>query len=229
MSSNARVQVDELTSRDVELHTTNAVISGKVNLVAIPSLRDTTKALGKLLMQTQNGYVPLSSQYNPLHPLTNTPCRHLNTQVDLLSLTSADDIYTSTARSQGTGGSFKIDAHTTNHPLDLKIATAPLSHTLDLTARTQNGALAVTLPRTYEGAFRVSTTNAQPVVRPREGAADPAGRGRARRVASGQAGSRNAVEGSVVWEGGQDAGDVAHGSGSVTIATTNAGVQLLMD
>ena len=57
-STNARVQADELTGRDIELHTTNAVISGRVNLVAVPSLREASKAQGKLVMQTQNGYAP---------------------------------------------------------------------------------------------------------------------------------------------------------------------------
>ena len=116
-----------------------------------------------------------------------------------------------------------------SHTRTMPPPSAPLSHVLDLTARTANGALSVTLPRTYEGAFRIATTNAQPVVSPREGASDPAGRGRERRVGWGQAGSRNAFAGTVVWEGGQDAEDVAHGTGNVEAVTTNAGAQLLID
>ena len=83
--------------------------------------------------------------------------------------------------SQGsTGGSFKVTAKSSNDDLELVTLTAPLDSALTLDAQTSNAAATVSLHQTFEGAFRLHTSNADIKVAASEQVVDPAGAGRAR-------------------------------------------------
>ncbi|KAJ6582576.1 hypothetical protein DFH09DRAFT_1309531 [Mycena vulgaris] len=114
---------------------------------------------------------------------------------------------------------FDVTARTSNGRMLLAVRSAPVDAKITLRAMTSLGAVSVSLPATYEGAFRAATSLAAVVVAVDEKAADPAGRGRARQVEYDGKG-RGSASGHVGWS------EPGMRRGSVSIGTSLAPVTL---
>ena len=126
--------------------------------------------------------------------------------------------------SQGsTGGSFKVTAKSSNDDLELVTLTAPLDSALTLDAQTSNAAATVSLHQTFEGAFRLHTSNADIKVAASEQVVDPAGAGRARNVSWTRDKEGPTVHGQVAWEPQE-----RRQAGSVTVKSSNDEVSLFI-
>lgn len=125
--------------------------------------------------------------------------------------------------SDATKGKYEVTARTSNAALHLTFFDAPVDHSLNLEAHTSNALAEVTLHKTYEGTFDLSSSRYYgPIVQWNKDAEDPKGHGRQRRVHF-ETESRGHVHGDVAWdsEGGAK-------SGSVNVGTSNAKVHLTL-
>ncbi|KAG6899586.1 hypothetical protein C0993_008960 [Termitomyces sp. T159_Od127] len=122
------------------------------------------------------------------------------------------DIFTSNSAIKGTlslesakegGGKFKVHASTSNAPLELSFAEAPVDSILILDATTSIGPATVSLHPTYEGQYTAATSFQRPSVVINHDVEDPAGRGRKRLVRS-LANRGPIVSGTVRWYDGDD-------------------------
>lgn len=124
--------------------------------------------------------------------------------------------------SDATKGKYWASAHTANAPLHLSFVDAPVDSTLTLDAHTANSPAEVSLHKTFEGKFELSSSvwfTPEVQWHPVD---DPAKRERKRRVSVSQVG-RGHVQGNVAWaEEGETRGEV-------TVKTSNSPVRLHLD
>ena len=120
--------------------------------------------------------------------INGTLHRGIKSHVSLLSETQGN-----------TGGTFRVSAKSSNDALDISFPLAPVDSVLSLDAQTSNAPVTVNLHRTFEGEFRLQSTNAEPVVRNAEGVEDPTSTRRSRNV-SWSRDRRGSVAGKVSWE-----------------------------
>ena len=59
-------------------------------------------------------------------------------------------------------GEFTIATSTFDEPADVIVSSAPVGHTLELTAASDRGALRIALPSTYEGRFSLASPGIPP-------------------------------------------------------------------
>ena len=111
-------------------------------------------------------------------------------------------------------GSFDVQAHSSNGPVELRYEDVP--GRLVSEVRTSNAPAAVVAPG-FEGTFEVSTSNARAVVRDTR-VVDPTGAGR-RRVVEQETMGRGGVSGRARW-------GRARGEGRCVVCTSNAGASL---
>lgn len=67
------------------------------------------------------------------------------------------------------GGTFRVSAHSSNSPINLRYLEAPLTSILTSTVVTSNGPASVKMHNTFEGSFEVVTSNASSVLRASRG------------------------------------------------------------
>lgn len=204
-NQNGQIQGTFNTSKSLYLSTHNAPINVHASLTnnnAGPF--DTTQ----LIMRTTNGYAPQPSL--PVQKLILWLCSRISSDITLSS------------RAQDrTGGQFRVNAHTSNAPLELIFVDAPVDSMLTTSAQTENAPARVVLHKTYEGAFDlVSSTFFRPEVQ-WDDVEDPKGTGRSRTVAIEPGVSSTAVRGSVTWE-------ERPGAGNVSVRTSNSPLRLLL-
>jgi len=112
------------------------------------------------------------------------------------------NISLSTNSSSGTGGHFRVYAHTSNAALNVSFGASPPDSRLVVHGSTRNAPARVALdPPSFEGGFLLQTTQFLPTLHVTPGVEDPTGRGRRRKV-DGRAvvvGGRAAVIGNVSW------------------------------
>ena len=122
----------------------------------------------------------------------------------------------------GSGGQFKVFAKSRNGDVSLNFPQAPLDSVQQIDAQTSNGRMTLQMHPTFEGEFKVETSNAQPSVVDNARVPDPAGIGRQRNVQQ-QRGRKATLSGSAVW------GEPAPGKtmGSVYAKSTNGDVRIL--
>ncbi|KAI0302893.1 hypothetical protein B0F90DRAFT_180798 [Multifurca ochricompacta] len=184
-----------------------------------------------LKLSTTNGPINVSLDANNTAPSKPTVVSLKSTNGPLNSTISL-----STNSSTGTGGYFRVYAHTTNAPLTLSFSkkTAPPDSRLVLDATTENAPTHVSLYPAFEGGFLLQTTRFRPTLLYEEGDGgiikDPAGRGRERnvnvRVVAGRA-----IIGNVSWvvPSGEHVQEGANSSaGWVSVFTRNAPATLVL-
>lgn len=79
-------------------------------------------------------------------------------------------------------GEFTITTSTFDEPADVVVSSAPVGHTLELTAVSDRGGLRVALPSTYEGPLSLASPGIPPNFKYDPNPADPSGLGRNRTV-----------------------------------------------
>ncbi|KAJ7263960.1 hypothetical protein C8J57DRAFT_1183375 [Mycena rebaudengoi] len=144
-TSNSPIYVEYLAALNINLRTSNSGISGSFN------------SSGTIELLSSNG--PITVQVG-LESVSNTPAR-------LIMRTSNNRIESSISLStpQGTRGKFDVSATTSNGRLNVDFPSSPPDSALDLTARTSNAAVSVTLHEAYEGSFALDTSNAKSSLR----------------------------------------------------------------
>lgn len=122
------------------------------------------------------------------------------------------------------GGAFRVDAKTSNSPVELRVPTAPVDSQLNLRVHTANGPARVALHNTFEGRFRLQTGVwwATSVERADEHEADPAGKGRRRRVEFSSI-RRGVTEGTARWVPAEE-----RELGVVEVTTSNSPIALVL-
>lgn len=128
----------------------------------------------------------------------------------------------------GTGGSFDVDAHTSNNHLNLNFRSSPVDSQLDVKGRTSNGPASVTLHSAFEGKYHADTSNARAEL-VKADMEDPSGEGRTRVFDESlqKAVFRHSeIEGVVFWDD-EDNSDKAS-QGSVKLSSSNKGVTLVI-
>ena len=135
----------------------------------------------------------------------------IHSSISLISLTE-----------DGTGGSFNVDAHTSNGPIDISFPTAPVDSILNFDAHSSNSPVHAFLHKTYEGTYDLKTSFfAKAALDYDNGVEDPAGKGRHRVVETYSVG-KGTASGKVTWRDAQATLE----TGSVKLSSSNAGVSL---
>lgn len=125
----------------------------------------------------------------------------------------------SASSSTDKAGEFDVNARTTNSPLSVSFADAPVDSKLTVDASTTNGNARIDLHPTYEGKFQISTSRWFPAtVNVKDKYEDPAGKDRKKIVSSW--GGRGQVQGETRWDADK------RGSGNVILRTSNSPVTL---
>jgi hypothetical protein len=99
----------------------------------------------------------------------------------------------------GTGGLFSISAKSSNSDVSLSFPEAPVDSVQRIDAQTSNSRITVQMPTTFEGDFRLQTSNAAPSVETNNHAHNPAGVGRQRNVGYQQDKRGTTISGNAVW------------------------------
>jgi hypothetical protein len=116
-----------------------------------------------------------------------------------------------------TGGSFTVNATTSNGPLAINFPASPVDSKLTLSAKTSNSPAAVCLNPAYEGTFDLHTTSwFTAEVKVDKEVVDPSGKDRKRNVDIKHE-IRGSLSGSVNWEG-EEGREV---EGVVDVSTSN--------
>ncbi|TCD69407.1 hypothetical protein EIP91_007754 [Steccherinum ochraceum] len=205
-TTNGHIVGNFTAHKDLTLITTNGVISTFVKLHNAKARTPT-----KLTMLTTNRRVIVIPQL-------------LRTALDLIHhrspLASFVDLISDAKN--GTGGSFDVNAKTTNDPLSLQFPISPSYAHLDIDAATTNSPASVSVNTRYEGAFHLHTSRSSGMVMHYDDdAEDPEGLGRVRYVDVKQRSSGD-MEGTMSW-GRKEKVDKL---GDVDIRTTHAQVML---
>lgn len=175
-------------------------------------LREQNWGATNLYIHNLNGYV-LSLDLRHHIMLICTICRS--------PIVSNVSLYSGSG--SGTGGTFTAYMQTRNGPLDVAVVDAPVDHTLVMNAVTENSPAQVTLHKTYEGTFSLSSQPffLLPTIQNAEDVDDPAGWGRTRNVAVSKL-TGGVAEGSVRWF----PSDRTTRAGSVRVLTSNSDLAL---
>ncbi|KAF8627774.1 hypothetical protein AX17_006139 [Amanita inopinata Kibby_2008] len=206
-SSNGAVGGVFTAKGSLSLKTSNSPIRAQV------FINTGDEASANLEMITTNGYAIIALYYAYQLALTLGLLSPIQSDISLNQPQDQD-------QERSNGGDFNVIATTSNSPLRLTFPFAPLDSKLTLHAKTRNSPLQVSLHPTYEGGFKVSSTNFRPSVVVKPGIDDPAGEGRERDVRISD--QRNQVSGSVSWSG------EGKQRGNVDVATTNSPAVLEM-
>jgi hypothetical protein len=119
-----------------------------------------------------------------------------------------------TLLSESTGGKFIVSTETSNSPLEVRFAEAPVDSVLHFSGRTSNSPAYVELHPTYEGSFHLQSSIFRPQVDVTPGVQDPKGEQRERKVRFSNVGKD--IAGTVRWVGDDD----SEGRGSVELKTS---------
>lgn len=175
------VHIESLTAARADVHTSLGAIEGTFN------------ASRSLVLRTSNA--PIRVAVN----LSNESGDEKARPSELWISTSNGAINATLAlHSAHNSSAFDIAARTSRGALTIAIPTAPPAAAIFLDASTSIGAAAVALPAGYEGNFDAATSLSAVTVNLREGAEDPTGEGRERKV-EWKVNSSRLVRGKVGW------------------------------
>ncbi|KAI0753418.1 hypothetical protein C8Q80DRAFT_1095853 [Daedaleopsis nitida] len=207
----------------LKLHATNTPINA--DLVAgdlmifeasNAAIHGTFNASSSLVLKTTNA--PINVHVNLMNAderFTTLTMRTSNGRID-------GNISLASNTSDSTKGKYWVSARTANAPLRLAFVDAPVDSTLTLEADTANFPAEVSLHKTFEGKFDISSSmwwTPEVQWHPVE---DPAKRERKRQVSVGQV-ARSHVRGNVAWD------EDGKNRGEVTLKTSNSPVRLFLD
>lgn len=146
-----------------------------------------------------------------------------NTQTSLVVVTSNAPLTSNlTLVSEKTGAVFFVDTRTSNAPLNVEFADAPVDSVLHFSGKTSNSPAYTKLHPTYEGSFHVKSSIFRPRVDVTPNVEDPKGKRRERKVTFSSVG--NEVDGTVRWDGD----DSSEEKGSVELTTSIMGARLVL-
>ncbi|KIP08995.1 hypothetical protein PHLGIDRAFT_126598 [Phlebiopsis gigantea 11061_1 CR5-6] len=201
-STNSHVSAQSVTVTNAQVITTNSRIVGDF------------RASESLELVTSNDLINVTATMTHINPDSSGPVLRMKTSnrqiISAVNLVS--NLPTVRYRS---GGSFNIEANTSNARLALDFPTAPVDSVVNVLARTSNMKATINMHPTWEGEFQVTTSNEMVAVY-NSHPADPSGKGREKRVTA--VGSWQKSEGVVLWDGTY--------MGSLRLHTSNAPVEL---
>jgi hypothetical protein len=188
-SSNFPIIAESLVVDSGKLRTANSIIRGNF------TVSDTLEII------SSNAPVIVNVTMNDADEETSTKLFIKTSNAPLIS-----NITLVSTGSEGTGGEFVVEAHTSNAPLEVRFSDAPVDSVLQLSAKSSNAPVSVGLHPTYEGTFSLKSSIFRPRVDVDEGVEDPKGEGRDRKIDFNAVGKD--VKGSVRWveEDGDDDG-----------------------
>ncbi|KAF8320797.1 hypothetical protein DL93DRAFT_2073514 [Clavulina sp. PMI_390] len=195
-----------LRSPQLAFHTSNAPIEGHF-------FSD-----HELTLQTSNGHikadVELLSKSNPVTAKLLTTNARVESSLSLATVDEDDKKY------PGKEGDFDVEVKTSNSPVDLRVPVAPIGHKLRLSSRTSNSRSVAKIFRSFEGAFRLHTSNAPFTVhKDVTSDHDPAGKGRKPTLQVNI--QKRDASGKFYW-----GDEEVHSSSEVEITTSNGPVDL---
>ncbi|CCM02993.1 uncharacterized protein FIBRA_05108 [Fibroporia radiculosa] len=205
--ANAPIHVETLFAEVVDVHTSNGPIHGSFN------------ASKALLLHTSNA--PIKTDIGLFNAADDT---HTELSLHTSNGPIATNISLFSIADNSMGGTFDVDIHTSNSPMNVAFLEAPVDHTLNMKAHTSNSPARATLHKTYEGSFALSSSRFfRPSVHADNSVEDPAGHQRQRTVRTNTiAGSL--VKGDVKWIPSERETEV----GRVEISTSNLGLDLFL-
>jgi hypothetical protein len=124
-----------------------------------------------------------------------------------------------TLLSESTGGKFLVSTETSNSPLEVRFAEAPVDSVLHFAGGTSNSPAYAQLDPTYEGRFHLQSSIFKPRVDVLPNVQDPKGEHRERKVEFSRVGKE--VAGTVRWAGDE-------GKGTVELKTSIMGAHLVL-
>jgi len=127
-----------------------------------------------------------------------------------------------TLLSESTGGRFIVSTETSNSPLEVRFAEAPVDSVLHFSGQTSNSPAYAELHSTYEGSFHLRSSIFRPRVDVLPNVQDPKGQQRERKVEFSNVGKD--VAGTVRWAGDDD----SEGKGSVELKTSVMAAHLVL-
>ncbi|KAL6300094.1 hypothetical protein BKA93DRAFT_741210 [Sparassis latifolia] len=202
-TSNADVSVMGISANRISITTWNRPIEG------------TFRASSSLSLHTLNAHI--DADVTLLHDNDPVPIT-----LDMMTSNGAikANVNLVSTSVNGTGGTFRTVAATSNGPLHLAYPTAPVDSRLLIDGRTSNGPVSATLHKTYEGSLSLSNSASPiPAVEFDSTVEDPAREGRTRNLQLHRINSGSViVEGQVVWEPASHQNRL----GSTRLTTTNA-------
>jgi len=123
-----------------------------------------------------------------------------------------------TLLSESTGGKFIVSTDTSNSPLEVRFAEAPVDSVLHFSGRTSNSPAYAELHPTYEGSFHLQSSIFRPRIDVLPDVQDPKGEQRERKIEFSNVGKD--VSGTVRWD--------SEGRGSVELKTSIMGAHLVL-
>ena len=172
-----------------------------------------------LVLETRNSPIAVNVT------LTNDPATsEISDFSKLLIKTSNSPVYGNVSllatTKEGTGGIFLVDAFTSNSPLHIDFADAPVDSTLRFSGSTSNSPAIAIMHPTFQGDFLVKSSLLGPKLDITQDVEDPKGEGRTRTVDASKVGKQ--IVGKVFWgseEESKDAFGYAELSSSLLRAT----------
>lgn len=139
------------------------------------------------------------------------------------------DVSLSTNSSSGTGGDFRVYAHTSNAALNVSFSASPPDSHLVFEGSTKNAPARAELDAAFEGGFLLRTTQFHPTLHVSPGVKDPTGQGRVRKVKDRVVAGR-AMIGNVSWvpPAEDQLVDADARAGWASVVTRNAPVTLVL-
>ncbi|OAX40225.1 hypothetical protein K503DRAFT_687958 [Rhizopogon vinicolor AM-OR11-026] len=199
-TSNGRVTAKSITAEDALIHSSNGAIKGHVNSGS--SVRFTTSNGG-----IQASVSLLNQEHgNPSKLKMITSNGKIDAKVDLIT-------------HSGQGGTFEVEAHTSNGAVSLEYTDMPVNAVLKSETKSSNAGASVKLHSAFEGSFEVATSNAAAILKELP-AEDPSGQGRRRAVS--QRRDKFSARGSAYWSEGRQI------EGRATVKTSNGRVELVI-
>ncbi|GJE91648.1 hypothetical protein PsYK624_077980 [Phanerochaete sordida] len=178
--ANEPIQAKSLSADVAQIRTSNAAVEGHYI------------TNNKLSLNTDNGGIDAAIT------LTNAGGRATTLDLGASNGEVSAALTLLSTQQGGSGGSFAVDAQTSNGGVHLRVPEAPLDAALRLHAASAIGDVTAALPPAFEGAFALAQSFPAPEVRWDARARDPAGAGRVRAVA--YAPDRNGVVvGKATW------------------------------
>jgi len=117
------------------------------------------------------------------------------------------------------GGKFSVEAFTSNSPLRVGFADAPVDSTLHFVGLTSNSPAVAVMHPTFQGDFLVKSTLFGPKIDITEDVEDPKGEGRSRTVDASKVGKQ--IVGKVYWGSEEDKDAFGHAElGSTLLSAT---------
>jgi len=223
-ASNGKINAKSLDAKDITLTTSNGAVGVDYLVAPRASIRSSNAGISgnyqvsdSLAFTTSNGAIQATIGINGSESSKSLTMRTSNDVIDTTI---------NLATSSGKAGKFLVKADTSNGRVTTRVGSLPLDSVLTFEGRTSNSQASVALPPTYEGAFKLYTSNSVPNVYEVNGNERDPGckkgsdcKGRTRRLETHLI-TKGQATGNVYW----DRKNLERGS--VTLRTSNGAVAI---